>query len=208
MLGAAVAPMGFPVAAPWSPAIRASVRTAATGSDGTHRRGPLEVKLNLRVKRNVAPPFDWNNYLFDSVVYHSKFTSVVNPHFGQSRPMATTRLGRVQLSIMQVLWERGRATARDITELLSRRKPIAHSTVQTLLRKLEQKGAVTHTVEDRTFVFRPAVDRQSVTRSTTRDLIEGVFGGSAAGLIAHLLREERISKAEVEHLRQLIDQTP
>lgn len=120
--------------------------------------------------------------------------------------MANTRLGRVQLRIMQVLWEHRQASAREITDLLSRDKPIAHSTVQTLLRKLEKKGAVSHTVEDRTFVFRPAVDRQAVTRSTTRELIERVFGGSAAGLVAYLLREERISRSEIAELRKLIDE--
>jgi BlaI family penicillinase repressor len=119
--------------------------------------------------------------------------------------MAATRLGRVQLRIMQVLWDRRQASAREITDALERDKPIAHSTVQTLLRKLEQKGAVSHTVEDRTFVFRPLVDERSFTRSTTRDLIQRVFGGSAAGLVAHLLREERISKKEIEELRKLID---
>ena len=51
--------------------------------------------------------------------------------------MATPRFGRVQLMIMQVLWQKGRASAREITEALNRREPIAHSTVQTLLRKLE-----------------------------------------------------------------------
>src|SRR4051812_41498613 len=114
----------------------------------------------------------------------------------QTRMAAGTRLGRVQLRIMKVLWDRGHATAKELTEALSHDKPIAHSTVQTLLRKLGQKGAVPHTADDRTFVFRAAVDEQSVTRSTTRDLIERVFGGSAAGLVAYLLREERISRGE------------
>lgn len=121
--------------------------------------------------------------------------------------MAGTRLGRVQLRIMQVLWERRQASAREITDALSREKPIAHSTVQTLLRKLEQKGAVVHRVEERTFAYRPVVDRHSFTRSTTRELIERVFAGSAAGLVAYLLREERISRAEIDELRKLIDAT-
>jgi BlaI family transcriptional regulator, penicillinase repressor len=119
--------------------------------------------------------------------------------------MAATRLGRVQLRIMQVLWKQRQASARAITDALGREATIAHSTVQTLLRKLEHKGAVSHIVEDRTFVYRPLVDERSFTRSTTRDLIQRVFGGSAAGLVAYLLREERISKKEIDELRKLID---
>ncbi len=121
--------------------------------------------------------------------------------------MSGSRLGRVQLRIMKVLWERRAANARDITEALSRDKPIAHSTVQTLLRKLEDKGAVGHEADGRTFTYHAVVDASSVTRSATRDLIERVFGGSAAGLAAYLLREERISRSEIDELRKLIDET-
>jgi BlaI family penicillinase repressor len=119
--------------------------------------------------------------------------------------MATTRLGRVQFRIMQVLWSRRAASAREITDALNPGMNIAHSTVQTLLRKLEDKGVVTHEVQDRTFVFRPTVDPKSITRSATKDFLERVFSGSAAGAIAHLLTEERISSTEMQDLRKLID---
>lgn len=56
--------------------------------------------------------------------------------------MASPRLGRVQLVIMQILWERGSATAREITEAINQKDPCAHSTVQTLLRGLEEKGDI------------------------------------------------------------------
>lgn len=115
------------------------------------------------------------------------------------------RLGKVQLAIMQVLWRHDRATAREITEELSRTKPIAHSTVQTLLRKLEAKGAVTHEVEDRTFVFRPLYQQSEVTLSATRELLTSLFQGSVSGLMAHLLRHERITPEELACLRQLVE---
>src|SRR4051812_10483882 len=120
-------------------------------------------------------------------------------------PMKQVRMGRMQLRIMKVLWERGFASAREITEALSRERAVAHSTVQTLLRKLEAKGAVRHEVAERTFLFHPAVDSRRVTRAATRDLIERVFGGSAAGLVTHLLKEERIPPEELEAIRNLID---
>lgn len=115
------------------------------------------------------------------------------------------KLGRVQLQIMEVLWKRGRATAREITEELSRRAPIAHSTVQTLLRQLEDKGMVTHKVVDRTFVFRPLVEQAAVVESATRDLLTRIFHGSVYGLVAHLLRHEEISPEELQRLRELIE---
>jgi BlaI family transcriptional regulator, penicillinase repressor len=115
-------------------------------------------------------------------------------------------LGKVQLQIMQLLWDRGQATAREITDELSKNEPIAHSTVQTLLRKLETKGAVTHTVEERVFVFRPLSKEAEVTTNATRDLLTRVFQGSTFGLVSHLLKHERLSREELEQLRAMIDE--
>lgn len=120
--------------------------------------------------------------------------------------MAATQLGRVQLLIMQVLWERGRATAREITDAINAGEPIAHSTVQTLLRGLEEKKAVAHEAKDRTFVFFPLVKEQAFKQIATRDLLERVFGGSVESLMAHLLKNEKVSREEIEGIRKLINQ--
>jgi BlaI family penicillinase repressor len=120
---------------------------------------------------------------------------------------ATVRLGKVQLEIMKVLWQRGTATAREITDDLCRSQPIAHSTVQTLLRKLEAKGAVTHEVEDRTFVFRPLYQQAEVRETAARDLLTRVFNGSVYGLVAHLLQHEPVSADELQRLRRLMEES-
>lgn len=119
---------------------------------------------------------------------------------------STPKLGKVQLQIMQILWQRGEATARKITDELSHTKPIAHSTVQTLLRKLETKGAVTHEVQERTFVFKPVHQETEVTTSATRDLLTRLFNNSVYGLVAHLIQHEKISPEEMQRLRQLIQE--
>src|SRR3954452_24261502 len=120
--------------------------------------------------------------------------------------MGATQLGRMQLRIMRVLWERGRANAREITDALNADEPVAHSTVQTLLRQLEAKGAVGHEAEGRTFVFLPRLKEDRVKRGAARDLLERVFGGDVGGLVAHLLRGERLSRAELDELQRLIDE--
>lgn len=115
------------------------------------------------------------------------------------------RMGKVQLQIMQVLWERGEATAREITDTLNQTAPVAHSTTQTLLRKLEDKGAVAHESRDRVFVFRPLSRQSEVSASAARDLLTRVFGGSVYGLVSHLLKHEHVSDDELRRLRALID---
>lgn len=119
--------------------------------------------------------------------------------------MSAPRLGRVQIGIMQILWKRGRATAREITDALNEAESIAHSTVQTLLRKLEKKGAVTHEIDDRTFVFRPTVDPENVRHKATTELIERLFSGSPGGLVSYLLKNQRIPKEQIDEIRRLID---
>jgi BlaI family penicillinase repressor len=119
--------------------------------------------------------------------------------------MTATQLGRVQLLIMQTLWKLGRATAREITDALNDVEPIAHSTVQTLLRALEEKGSITHEVEGRTFVFVPLVQEDKYKRNATRDLLERVFGGDVRSLVAHLLQNEKVSRKELDEIRRLVE---
>ena len=121
--------------------------------------------------------------------------------------MEVPKLGRVQFKIMQFLWENGRANARQITEALNEEETIAHSTVQTLLRKLEAKGAVAHDAEDRTFVFYPLVKEEKAKRSAAHELIERAFGGSPVGLVAYLLEDEKVSAEELREIRRLIDES-
>ena len=120
--------------------------------------------------------------------------------------MGQTQLGRMQFRIMQVLWDRGRASARDITDVLSASESVAHSTVQTLLRQLEAKGAIGHEAAGRTFVFFPRLKEDKVKRTVTRDLLERVFGGDVGNLVAHLLKNERLTRAELDELHRLIDE--
>lgn len=122
--------------------------------------------------------------------------------------MTVSQLGRVQLLIMQVLWSKGRATAREITDALNTIEPIAHSTVQTLLRGLEEKGSLSHEASGRTFVFFPLTEENEFKRGVTRDLVKRVFRGNAGSLVAHLLKNEDVSQEEIEEIRKLINRRP
>ncbi len=119
--------------------------------------------------------------------------------------MSGIRLGRVQWRIMQVLWEKVRANAREITDALNKIEPIAHSTVQTLLRKLEDKGAIDHDIDERTFIFYPLVKVENVTRSALNEFVNKIFEGSPAGLVSYLIKNEYIPPGELEDIRRLIN---
>ncbi len=120
----------------------------------------------------------------------------------------TPKLGRVQLQILQTLWQHPDATAREITDALNQgaksSEQLAHSTVQTLLRQLEAKGVVAHSVEGRVFRFRATTEERDVAVGATRDLLSRVFNSSVSGLVAHLLQHEKISDDEMAQLKQLL----
>jgi BlaI family penicillinase repressor len=121
-------------------------------------------------------------------------------------PDNVPKLGKVQYRIMQVLWRSGKATAREITDELAQERPIAHSTVQTLLRQLEAKGVVSHQLEERTFVFRPLIDPAQLIATPLRELLQRVYRGSVVNLMSHLLKQEEISADELRRLREMIDE--
>ncbi len=120
--------------------------------------------------------------------------------------MAIARLTRPQLKIMEVLWRKGRVTAREITETLNEHDSTAHSTVQTLLRRLEKKGVVNHEREDRTFYFFATVEKDKVKSNSIRDLIDHLFGGEPAGLVSYLLKNEDIPNGKLDEIRRLIEE--
>jgi predicted transcriptional regulator len=113
-------------------------------------------------------------------------------------------MGKVQLQIMQVLWDKQTATAREVTDAIHATEPIAHSTVQTMLRVLEDKHSVGHKQDGRTFVFFPRVKEHDFKQVATQDLVERLFGGRVSNLVAHLLSVEDVSKEELAEIRKLI----
>ena len=116
------------------------------------------------------------------------------------------QFGGQQLRLMRQLWKKP-LTARELTAALNTEAgetPMAHSTVQTLLRQLEGKGAVDHDQHGRTFIFRPCVEEGRTLTQATRDLVDRLFGGSVQGLVAHLLENEQVSPKELKKIEQLI----
>ncbi|MBT4482077.1 MAG: BlaI/MecI/CopY family transcriptional regulator [Candidatus Latescibacteria bacterium] len=113
--------------------------------------------------------------------------------------------GRIRMRIMQVLWGKKKANAQEITRAINELEPIAHSTVQTHLRALEDKGALAHSVDDRTFVYFPLVEKEKVMKSKTMDFIEVLFSGSAESLVSYLANNKYITREEMKKAIQLFD---
>jgi predicted transcriptional regulator len=113
------------------------------------------------------------------------------------------RLGRLELQIMNVVWDSGKATVHEVKKALSRRKS-AYSTILTMMRKLEAKGYLSHEVDGRTYVYRPSISQQAVRQGVLGDLVERLFEGSTSLLLTSLVEQNRISENELCEIRKLI----
>ncbi len=114
-------------------------------------------------------------------------------------------LGDLQHAIMAVLWAGGEATVADVHASLHASRRLAPTTVATMLRKMEDKGVVAHRVEGRQFVYRPLVSEVLVRRSMVGELVERLFGGDPAALVAHLVAEHEVDAAELDELRRKLE---
>ena len=117
---------------------------------------------------------------------------------------AEIRLGRLELRIMNVVWDRGNATVRDVTDALSRGRPPAYSTILTMMRKLEAKGYLEHDVRDRTYVYRAIISRERVRHGVLGDLLDRLFDGSPSLLLTSLVEQDRIDEKELQEIRKLL----
>lgn len=111
----------------------------------------------------------------------------------------------LQLSILDVLWDREEATTQDVLEHLNRDRTLALTTVATLLSRLERKSVLTHRRDGRQYVYRATVTRSEVRRSKVRELTATLFGGDATALLSHLVRADEVEADELELIRELID---
>jgi len=116
------------------------------------------------------------------------------------------RLGDLQLAIMKVLWERGRATVSEVHHALQDERGLAPTTIATMLKKMEDKGVVEHIVDGRQFIYHPIVKEADVTRTMVGELVERLYGGDALAMVSHLLSEGDFDEAELKRLRSLIEQ--
>lgn len=119
--------------------------------------------------------------------------------------MSKHTLGELQHAIMCVLWTNGEATTAAVHDALYAERGLAPTTIATMLRKMEDKGVVTHRVEGRQFVYRPAVSEDEVRSSMVGELLERLFAGDPAALVSHLVADREIDHEEIERLRALLD---
>ncbi|HYS53909.1 MAG TPA: BlaI/MecI/CopY family transcriptional regulator [Thermoanaerobaculia bacterium] len=114
----------------------------------------------------------------------------------------TLRLSRFELEVLEILWRLGESSVRELQEAIPAHERPAYTTVQTIVQRLEQKGAVRRTRKiGNALLFEPAVSRKSAYRRMIDELVE-LFGGSAQPLVAHLLDTGRLTLDDLKALEK------
>jgi predicted transcriptional regulator len=108
------------------------------------------------------------------------------------------------MQVMEALWALGEGTVYDVLEQFPARRRPKYTTVLTVLRTLEQKGLAAHRTQERTYVFRPAVERQELRRSVLQDVLGRVFAGSPKDLVAALLDVDEVTPEVLAEMKALI----
>ena len=116
------------------------------------------------------------------------------------------RISDAEWDVMDVIWTRGQATAAEVIEAIAPAKGWNHRTVRTLLARLVEKRALDCQAQGNRYAYRPKVSRQKCVRENARSFVDKYFGGDAASLLVHFVKESRIDAADIEALKQLLDE--
>ena len=122
-------------------------------------------------------------------------------------PRKSEILTEAELRLMDVLWQRQRATVQEVLDALPKSLSLAYNSVLTTIRILEKKGYVRHEKEGRAFVYMPVVERHEATRSEIKRLVSRFFDDSRDLLVLNLLEERNIDAKELQRLRDLLEQS-
>jgi predicted transcriptional regulator len=108
--------------------------------------------------------------------------------------------------VMAVLWQLRTATVGDVVAALAPERAVSYSTVQTILRILEDKAYVEHDKIARAFLYRPVVDERQARRRALRHLATRLFNGSPSLLVMNVLDDEEMDPDELQRLKKLIEE--
>jgi predicted transcriptional regulator len=114
--------------------------------------------------------------------------------------------GQLQRAVIEVVWELGEATVRQVWTRLCRQKELAYTTVLTAMQRLERDGWLKHRVEGKKHVYLPTRTRAQAGAGSVRKFVQRMFDGNALVLFRQLVEENQLSDQELRELQQLINE--
>lgn len=107
--------------------------------------------------------------------------------------------------VMSVVWQKGTASVADVVAAFKKKRAVSYSTVQTILRILEEKGYVSHEKVARAFIYHPRVDERQARQRALKHLVTRLFNGSPSLLVLNVLEDEQIDAEELSRVKKFIE---
>lgn len=114
------------------------------------------------------------------------------------------RISEAEHAVMEVLWDRGTVSATDVCDAICDERGWSLATVKTLLSRLVQKQAISTRPDGRRFLYSPMIERADYVGGESRRLVDRLFGGKAASLVAHLAETEALSEDDLAEIEALL----
>ncbi len=124
---------------------------------------------------------------------------------GQTR---LKNMGEVEQLVMDYIWAHGPSSSEACREALVSSRPMKDSTIRTVLRRLEEKGYLTHEIQGRTFIYSASDERQHVAVRAVKSIIDRFCGGSAEELVLGMVDNAVLSRKQLERLTRRIEEKP
>lgn len=121
-----------------------------------------------------------------------------------SRPK-TEQPTPAELEILKVLWENGSLTVREVMNHLNQVRERSYTTIMTLMNMMAEKGYLVRHPEGRAFRYEPADPQKKTLSGLASDLVDRAFEGSASALVSHFLEQKKLSRSELDAIRELIE---
>src|SRR6202035_1609053 len=124
----------------------------------------------------------------------------------QTRQTRLKNLGEVEQAVMDYIWSHGPSAAESCREALASSRPMKDSTIRTVLRRLEEKGYLSHEIDGRTFIYKASDARESVAVRAVKGIIDRFCGGSAEQLVLGMVDNAVLAREQLERLARKIAQ--
>lgn len=111
-----------------------------------------------------------------------------------------------ELELLNVLWEKGPATVREVHEAIAQARDIGYTTVLKIFQRMTEKGLVQREESGKAHTYRPTMTQQETQSQMLRDLSDRLFSGSSAQLAMHALSMQAPNPAELEDVRKILEQ--
>ena len=115
------------------------------------------------------------------------------------------RFTEAELELMDILWDSGACTVQGVIDRLPPSRPLAYTTVQTVLNVLHRKGGVRRKLRDRAYHYEAAISRFDAASTALGDLVHKLFGGSAEQVVLAMVKSRQLSPQKLSELRKLVE---